>query len=108
MEIVVPQRIEAVAAIVGRSRQPGLLRFVLRDDDDRPPGGRFAGAPANRGEDVLFRPIENRLRRVETEAVEVEFLDPVAGVLREELANGPGAGAVEVDRFAPFILIASL
>ena len=52
------------------------------------------------------RVVEDLLRGVESEAVEVELVDPVAGVGDEELADGPGVRAVEIDRVAPLALVA--
>ena len=43
---------------------------------------------------------------VEAQAVEVELVDPVAGVRDEELAHRPGVRAVEVERLAPLVLVA--
>ena len=61
---------------------------------------------ADRRQDVRRRRVEDLLRRVEAQAVEVKLVDPVAGVGDEELAHRPGVGAVEVDRVAPLVLVA--
>jgi hypothetical protein len=41
------------------------------------------------GQEVLGGVVEDALRRVEAEAVEVELLDPGARIGEEELAHGP-------------------
>ena len=41
------------------------------------------------------------MHRIQAQAIEAEFLDPVERVVHEEGADRPGAGAVEVDRRAP-------
>ena len=52
------------------------------------------------------RGVEDLLRRVEPQPVQVELVDPVAGVGDEELADRTGVGSVEVDGVAPFVLVA--
>ena len=63
-------------------------------------------APGDGRQDVLGRGVEDLLGGVEAQAVEVELLDPVAGVGQEELAHRAGVGAVEVDGLAPLVLVA--
>ena len=105
MEIVVPQRIEAEAPLRRRPHQPGVLRFVLRDDD-RPAAARLlAHAIADRRHHVTWRRIEDLLRGIEPQPVEVKLVDPVSGVGDEELAHRTGVGAVEIDGVAPFVLV---
>ena len=71
-----------------------------------PAAGRLARAPADRRQDVLARRIEDLLRRVEAQAVEMKLVDPVAGVGDEELAHRRRVRAVEVDRVAPLVVVA--
>jgi len=48
----------------------------------------------------------NVLGGVETEPIEMKFIDPVAGVGDEELTDRPGVLAVKVDRIAPIVFVA--
>ena len=110
VEVVVPERVEAIAFFVrwsaGPPHESGLLGLVLRDEvGPSPPGGR-ADPTTDRRQDVIVGGVEHLLGGVEAEAVEVKLLDPVAGVLDEELARGGGVVPVEVDGVAPFVLVA--
>ena len=108
VEVVVPERVETVAAGLAGADEPCVLRLVLGDDVEAPAGGGRGRADAlvDLGENVAVRPVEDLLRRVEPQPVHVELLDPVGRVLDEELARGSGVGAVEVDRLAPLVLVA--
>ena len=88
MIVVVPQRVEAVAAARRIAHQARVLRLVFGDDVDRAlAAARRADAPDDVGEDVRRRRVLDVLRRVEAQAVEVELVDPVARVLDEERAG---------------------
>ena len=78
VEVVVPDRVEPVTALLDRADQPDLLVLVLGDQDDRPLAGRVAGQAAHLGEEVLGRAVVDRMRGVQPQAVEVELVDPVA------------------------------
>src|ERR671925_230651 len=103
MKIVVPQRIAIVTILLRRPHDPSVLRFILRTDDDRaaPRGAaRFAG---DAGDDVFGRRVENLLRRIEPQAVEMKLVDPVGGVRYEELTNSLRGGSVEINWLPPFV-----
>ena len=107
MEVVVPERVEAVAAIVQLGRgKARLLRFVLGDEKDFPVHPRRPGLAGDPGNDVIGGGVEQRLGRIEAQAVEVELGDPVGGVFCDVVANRPAALAVEVRRVAPLVLVA--
>ena len=55
---------------------------------------------------MIFRSIENLLRRVEPQPVEMILVDPIARIGDEEFAHRPGIGTVEIDRLAPFVVVA--
>ena len=80
MEVVVPQRVEAVAALLDRPDQPRLLQLVLGDDHNPPSAGAGTGAAADVRQDVIAGIVEDLLRRVEPQAVEMELFDPVTRV----------------------------
>ena len=106
VEVVVPERVEAVAVLGRRACQARLLRFVLGDKQDPPAPGsspRLAGDPGN---DVIRGGVEQRLGRVEAETVEAELGDPVGGVLGDVVADRRATLAVEVQRVAPLVLVA--
>src|SRR5690242_12234126 len=106
MEVVIPQRVEPVAALLSRAQQSRLLRLVLSDDERAPPTRRRSYPADDRGDNVIFRAIEYLLRRVQPQPIEMILVDPIAGIRQEELAHRAGIKAVEVDRLAPFIVVA--
>ena len=60
--------------------------------------------PQMRGEfvdDVRTAVVLDRMRRVEAQSVQAERVNPVFGVLNDEVANGTRVGPVEIDRLAP-------
>ena len=89
VEVVVPQRVEAVAAGRHRADEPHVLRLVLGDQENRSATGARPRAARDRRQHVLGRVVVDVLRGVQPEPVEVELVDPVAGVRDEELADRP-------------------
>ena len=57
-------------------------------------------------EDVRLAVVEDRLRRVEPQAVEMKLADPVTRVAEDEIARALRVFAVEVQRLAPVGLVA--
>src|ERR1700716_1259061 len=70
MEVVIPQGVEPVTAPLGRTRQLGVLRLFLSDDKGDSAAPRRTPLPRDSGDNMIFRSIENCLRRVEPQAVE--------------------------------------
>ena len=103
MPVVVPKRVEIVAALAARFDQLRFLRLVFRDEQDRSIAGGLAGCAADRTDDVFLRFIVNALGRVESKPVEMKFLDPISPVGDKEFADRTGVAAVEIDRVAPFV-----
>src|SRR5207344_2744429 len=58
------------------------------------------------GHDVVRGSVEDLLRGIEAQAIEMKFVDPVASVGDEELADRGRRRPIEVDGFTPFVLIA--
>src|SRR6185312_3274944 len=71
--------------------------------DSRPRAGRSARGGHHVGDDVARRAVLDVLRRVEAQPVEMEFLDPVARVLHEELARR--RRPLEIQRPPPVVLV---
>ena len=73
---------------------------ALEQEMDRPGEAR----PEPRGEfvdDVRTAVVLDRMHRVEAQSVQAERVDPVFGVLDDEVSNGAGVGPVEIDGLAP-------
>ena len=54
MEIVIPERVNSVTALLRRPDEDRLLRLVFGDDDDRTPSRGRAGAARDGGQDVII------------------------------------------------------
>ena len=102
VEIVVPQRVETLAALARGADQVRCLRLVLAHDQDLPPAGGLARAAGELGQDVLaLAEVVDVLGGVDPEPVDVELVDPVAAVRDHELAHRGRALLVEVEGLAP-------
>src|SRR5690242_15106739 len=106
MKVVIPERVEIIAAAGGGTDQLGSLGLVLGHDDRRPAARGGSYLAPDGGDDVIRRGVEEVLRRVQAQPVEVILLDPVAGIGEEELAHGLRSGAVEIERVTPLCPIA--
>src|SRR4051812_45105206 len=102
MEVVVPYCVDTETALLRIQQQTAILAFVLRDYDDALVACRFARATGDVRDDVPIGFVEDLLRRVESQAVDVEFRNPVASILDEQLAHSGRTPAIEVQRVSPF------
>ena len=57
------------------------------------------------GDDVLRRVIDDGMRRIQSQAVEVKFANPVGRILGDEVANWPAVWAIEINGVAPVRLV---
>ena len=102
MEVVVPHGIEPEAACSRADRRCSLAcgsfsaittMFLRR--------GRFRAARDELGDDVAAAVVEDGLRGVEPEAVEMKVANPVQRVPDHEIARAVRVRVVEVQRLAP-------
>ncbi len=70
-----------------------------------PVGRRRAHPLGKLLQQVLRAVVEDRMHRVEPQAIEVELLDPVESVLDDELAHRAAVRPVKIDRRAPWRLV---
>src|SRR5690242_9462268 len=101
MEVIVPKRIEAVSTALDWLGNSCFLRFILRDEDDLAIARSIARTASHVGQDVLARAIDDCLRRIETQAVQVVLTNPVLHIAGEELAHWAAVLTVEIDGVAP-------
>ena len=73
---------------------------------DVPVGRRRAHPLGQLLQQMLRAVVEDGMHRVQPQAVEVELLDPVEGVVDDEFAHRAAVRPVEVDRRAPWRLVA--
>ena len=103
LKIIVPDRIDSIAALFGRSDESRVLRLVFGDEHDPATPAGFSRALDERRDDVLLGPVVHVLCRIETEPVEMELVYPVPGVLDEKRARR--RRPFEVDRAPPVIAV---
>ena len=105
VKVVVPCGVYAIPSVRRSVHGEALLTFVLGDDDDRAIARGLPGRRRDDGDDVLGGCVVDALDGVEPKPVEMELVDPVAGVLRKVLAHRFGVGPVEVQRVAPLVVV---
>src|SRR5262245_60284429 len=54
---------------------------------------------------MFWRAVKHLLRRIKAQTIEVKLFNPIARVRQEESTESGRIVAIEVDRFAPFVLI---
>ena len=69
------------------------------------PGLMRVHAARDLGHEVLGARVDDRVDRVQAQAVEVEVADPLLGALADPLADGVAVLAVDVDARAPRRLV---
>ncbi len=99
VEVVGPGRVAAPAALLGRAHHLRVVQPGLGDHERARVGG--VDAAGDRRDDVLRVGVDQRVDRVEAQAVDVEVADPALGGLQDPLAHRVGLRVVEVDRLAP-------
>ena len=71
-----------------------------------PVGRRRAHPLSELLQQVLRAVVDDRMHRVQPQAVKVELLDPVEGVVDREFARRAAVRPVKIDRCAPWRLVA--
>src|SRR5690348_15771676 len=105
MKIVVPQRVETVSMFLVRTNDSTFLRLVFTHDVDLSSSAGSARCGGDLLQDVSGRAVENLLRRVEAQSVEVKLLDPIPNVREKKFSHGRGVLSVEIERISPLALI---
>ena len=75
MKVVTPQGVEPISAALGRAQQPRQLLLVLADDKGGSAPSCRPYLPDDGGDNVIFRSIEDLLRRVQPQPIEMIFVD---------------------------------
>ncbi len=101
MDVVIPLRVEALRSAL-RSQPARLVRAVFQYEVDRPlPAGPGADALRDFGQKMDCAVVLNRMHGIETQAIEVIFLQPVEDVVDEEIADRAAVRPVVVDPRTP-------
>ena len=105
MKIIIPHSIQISPAFAARPHHVRFLEIVFGDEDDRARAGCFSRRASNSADDVFVGLIADSVRRVETESVEMKFLNPISSVRNEKFADRSRIWPVEIDRVAPFVFL---
>src|SRR4051794_10549599 len=97
MKIIVPNRVEIVAAFAAGTKELGNLPLILRDQNNIPRLGSLTGGPTHCADDVFVRVIMDRIGGVEAEAVEAEFVDPVTTIGDVKFADRSRVRPIEIN-----------
>ena len=99
VEVVGPRRVATPAADGAVPHHPRVVQPALGDHDRIL--ARTVDAPRDRGHDVLGARVEDRVDRVESQAVDAEVADPAGRALQHPFAHRVAVGVVVVDRLSP-------
>src|SRR5581483_7619843 len=103
MEVVAPLRVHAVAVRLAWAHKLRIVEVAFGDEDE-PATDRRADALDLRREllhEVHGRAVDELVRGVQAETIDVVVLQPHEGVVAEEPADLIASALVEVDRSAP-------
>jgi hypothetical protein len=106
MEVIVPERVEAIPAALWWADQFRVLGFVLGHQKRGTPTGRVSHTAGYGRENMVCGGIVDVLGGIQAQAVEVKFLDPVAGIGNEKLAHRTGTLVFIVNSLAPVCSVA--
>src|SRR5438445_10470633 len=106
VEIVSPLSVVTRAATASSLQVAGLIAVVFEDQMNFAIGYAAPDGLANFADDVGLARVENRVDGIKAEAVEAEFLQPIERVVYEKIAHWPVMRCGEIDRGAPWRLVA--
>src|SRR5262249_43139147 len=101
VEVIVPERVKAVPTALWWADQFRVLWFVLGHEEGGASMGCVSHAASYGCENMIRGGIVDVLSGIQAQAVEVKFLDPVAGIGNEKLAHRTGMLVCIVNRWAP-------
>ena len=103
VDVVVPLRRHAPAALTGRRHHDGVVEVALGDEVERTPELHCerSGLVGQLGEDVGLGLVTQLVHGVETKRVDVEVTEPAQGVVDDPAAHLVAAVGVEVDGRPP-------
>src|SRR5215469_8666955 len=101
MGVVVPLRVAGPGGALRAEKARRVVQVLQREVERAATAGTRARRAGDLADDVRLTRIVHLVYRVEAQPVKVILLQPVEGVVDEELAHRAAVGAVEVDRRAP-------
>ncbi len=101
MKIIVPDSIEVITTIGGRTNQAAVLRLVFRHNNCVAAVGGFADGLADLFQNVNRAGVADGVYGVQPQAVEMKLVYPIGRVAGYKFTDGRGVLAVIVDCRAP-------
>src|SRR5690349_18483783 len=105
MKVIVPHGIDAEPAGLDRQQMLAALWLVLCDHDDSSRLRGCADALCELGEQMRRAGVEDRLRGVETKAVEMKLTNPVTRIADDEVARALVVFLIQIERLTPVGLV---
>src|SRR5688572_31246892 len=105
MEIIVPERVDPVTSRAQWCNQAHVLRLIFGGDVDQARMPDSTSLSSDFGEDVRRGGVEDLLRCIQSQPIEMKLADPIGRVVENELADRARVLAIEVDGFPPIALI---
>src|SRR5205823_10620177 len=99
--VVVPLRVAGRGGARGAEKAHGVVEVLEREVDRAAAAFGRTRRAGDLVDDVRFALVVNGVDRIETQAVEVVFLEPVKRVVDEELTHRRTVRSVKVDRGTP-------
>ena len=100
VDVVVPLRGVEIGLVAVARQAARIVALVLQEQMDGPREPR--AKPRGEFVEQIWPPIIlDSVDGVEAKPVEMKFLDPIFGVLGEEVADRAGVRSVKLDRIAP-------
>src|SRR6516162_2776152 len=106
VKIVVPLCGAAGNAAFRSPQIPRLIAVVLEDEVDVAIGNTAPDGLDDFADYVGLAAVKNRMDSIKTQPVEMKLLEPIERVLNKKFAHYPAARSVEIDRGAPWCLVA--
>jgi hypothetical protein len=107
MEVVGPHGIESPPARRRRGHHVRQVAVIFGDQQHAALAGSGTHPAGELGEEVSRALVDQRVRGVEAQAVDVVLVDPVQSIFEEEVAHHVAVRAVEVHGVAPWCLMAA-
>jgi len=105
VKVVVPDGINAVTTVCWQTQHADFLRLIFGHDEQRAVPASLPRGGYQFGQNVAVRLVDDRLRGIKAQPIEMEFVDPVTGIGPKELPNRTGVLSIRVNGPAPFTLM---
>src|SRR5258707_80792 len=106
MKVIVPNRVQSIPAFSNGSNQPRLLCFIFCHEIGGACPTCLPHPPGDFSKNMSRRSIEHLLRGVQPQSIEMELIDPVAGIGEKKVPHWTTVLPVEINCLPPFVAVA--